>query len=94
MGVRKQVFQERSEPVVSWRSEKETVAITDHLAYPLEYAPPGMEQELRRRGQVSWTCRLRKFVDYDLPLQGMAVHKISSLGFDSALEIANTARPT
>jgi hypothetical protein len=79
--------------VVSWPSDKETVAITDLSTYPLEYAPDGLEQELRRRGQVFWTCRSRKFVNYDVPLHGMAVQKVSSLDVESIPEIPNTYRP-
>jgi serine/threonine protein kinase len=71
------------ELVISWPSGKETIAITDLLAYPLEYAPAGLEQELRRRGQVFWTCRSRKFVHYDVPLQGMELQKVRPQGYDS-----------
>jgi hypothetical protein len=86
-------FKNEVELVVSWPSDRETIAITDLLAYPLEYAPSGFEQELRRRGQVFWACRLRNFVNYDVPLQGMAVQKVSSLDAGSMREISNTDRP-
>jgi hypothetical protein len=85
-------FKSEVDLVVSWPSEKDTIAIRDLLTYPLEYAPVGFEEELRRRGQVFWSFRLRRFVNYDVPLQGVAVQKVSSLDVDSAPEIANTSR--
>jgi hypothetical protein len=71
-------FKNEVDLVVSWPSNKDTIAITDLLTYPLEYAPAGLEQELRHRGQAFWACRSRKFVNYDVPLQGMEVQKVGS----------------
>jgi hypothetical protein len=71
-------FKNKVDLVVPWPSDEDTIAITDLLTHPLEYAPAGFEQELRRRGQVFWACHLRKFVNYDVPLQGMEVQKVSS----------------
>jgi hypothetical protein len=86
-------FKNEVDLVVSWPSEKDTIAIIDLPTYPLEHAPTGLEQELRCRGEVFWGCRLRKFVNYDVPLKGMAVQKVSVLDVDSMREIANTDRP-
>jgi hypothetical protein len=86
-------FKNQVDLVVPWPSDKDTIAITDLHTYPLEYAPTGFEQELRRRGQVFWTCRSRKFVHYDVPLQGMEVQKVRLLDVDSMYKIANTDRP-
>jgi hypothetical protein len=71
-------FKNEVDLTVSWAPDKATVAITNLLTYPLEYALPGLKQELRRRGEVFWACRSRKFVNYDVPLQGMEVQKVSS----------------
>jgi hypothetical protein len=71
-------FKNKVDLVVSWPSDKDTIAIADLLTYPLEYAPAGLEQDLRHRGQVFWACRSRKFINYNVPLQGMEVQKVSS----------------
>jgi hypothetical protein len=87
-------FKDEVELVVTWPSDKDTIAITDLLTYPLEHAPAGFEQELRRRGQVFWGCRSRKFVNYEVPSQGMEVQTVRPLNIDSVHKIANADRPT
>jgi hypothetical protein len=85
-------FKDELDLVVPWPSDKETVAITDLLVFPLEYAPARFQQELRRRGQVFWACRSRKFVNYDISLPGMEVQKVRLLNVESMNEIANIDR--
>jgi hypothetical protein len=85
-------FKNEVDLVVSWPSDRDTIAIRDLLIYPLKYAPASCEQELRRRGQIFWACRSRKFVNYDVPLQGMEVQKVSPQDVSGIHEIANASR--
>jgi hypothetical protein len=64
---------------VPWPSgiDAETIIITDLDVYPLQYARAGMEQELRSRGEVFWACRSRKFINYNLPIEGMEPHIVT-----------------
>jgi hypothetical protein len=86
-------FKNEVELVVPWPSDEDTIAITDLFTYPLEYAPAGFEQELRRRGQVFWACRSRNFINYDVPLKGMEVQKVGSQDFGSMHDTTNADRP-
>ncbi|KAF2833898.1 P-loop containing nucleoside triphosphate hydrolase protein [Ophiobolus disseminans] len=73
-------FQNKVVLNISWPSGNDIVAITDLQVYPLEYAVAGLDNELRARGEVFWACRSRKFVNYDVPLEGMEV-QISNLRY-------------
>jgi hypothetical protein len=61
---------------VRWSFESDSVPITGLDVYPLEYAQAGLQETLRNRGKVFWSCRSRKFVGYDKPLQGMEIQKV------------------
>ncbi|KAL2075373.1 hypothetical protein VTL71DRAFT_316 [Oculimacula yallundae] len=45
-------------------SVTEAFDITDLNFYPIEYARPSLENELRKRGKMFWACRSRKCVSY------------------------------
>ena len=68
---------------IPWPSDSDTTALTDLSAYPLVYAKTGVENELRARGEVFWACRLRKFVNYDVPLGGMEVQIVMNTDLES-----------
>lgn len=78
---------------IPWPSDDDTVAITDLPVYPLQYAHAGLEAELRNRGEVFWACRSRKFVAYDVPLQGMEVQIVRPVISVKLCNIANATRP-
>jgi hypothetical protein len=71
-----QFFQQKRTLAVPWPSESDLTAITELQTYPLQYAQEGLEQELKTRGEVFWACRLRKFINYDVPLKGMEVQLV------------------
>jgi len=54
-------------------------AITDLQVYPLDRATYQLRDELRSRGETFWACRSRKFLNYDVPLQGMEVQIVMFL---------------
>lgn len=58
---------------VPWPSDDTIIPITDLHAYPLTYARPGLEEELRARGDIFWASRWRNLVNYNVPLDGMEV---------------------
>ena len=69
-------FQNNAVLQIPWPSDGNIVAITDLQVYPLARAMPGLEDELRARGEVFWACRSRKFVNYNVPLEGMEVQNV------------------
>jgi hypothetical protein len=54
-----------------WPSSSEQIQITELPVYPLRYAADGVESELRDRGETFWACRRQKYVNYNVPLQGL-----------------------
>ncbi|KAH5442997.1 hypothetical protein HBI23_131260 [Parastagonospora nodorum] len=61
-------FKNEAVLVVSWPSDSDTIHITDLHTYPLRHAH-----------EIFWACRFRKFVNYDVPLEGMEVQKTFKL---------------
>ncbi|KAF2113907.1 hypothetical protein BDV96DRAFT_661132 [Lophiotrema nucula] len=59
--------------VVKWQAVSDIVPISDLQIYPLRFDKTGLQERLRRRGIDFWACRWRKFVSYDVPLQGIEV---------------------
>ena len=55
-----------------WPTNSKHVAITELPIYPLRFAAEGVESRLRDRGHTFWACRRRKFVSYNIPVQGLA----------------------
>jgi hypothetical protein len=45
--------------------KREPRPIQSLSVYPLEYAKPGLEEELQSRGEKFWSCKSRTFVSYD-----------------------------
>ncbi|KAF5013004.1 hypothetical protein FDECE_951 [Fusarium decemcellulare] len=45
-------------------SQTEEFSIVDLPIYPLEFVTDSIDQVLRKRGQMFWKCRFRKFVSY------------------------------
>jgi hypothetical protein len=72
-------YQDKVTLTVPWPSDADMVIITDLDVYPLQYSDTGLEQELRRRGEIFWTCRQRKFVNYTVPSPGMEAQAVGSL---------------
>ncbi|CAI9632725.1 unnamed protein product [Alternaria burnsii] len=54
-----------------WPSKSQQIAITELPVYPIRYAVDGVESGLRERGYTFWSCRRQKYVNYDVPLQGL-----------------------
>ncbi|CAN9251471.1 unnamed protein product [Alternaria alternata] len=54
-----------------WPSSSEQIRITELPVYPLRYAADGVESGLRERGETFWACRRQKYVNYNVPLQGL-----------------------
>lgn len=46
-------------------STPESIPISDLEVFPIQYSPPEIVQQLRRRGQAFWKCRNRKLVSYE-----------------------------
>lgn len=56
--------------VVPWPDfREEQVPIASLVAQPLRLDKSGLEQRLEERGRSFWSCRHRKFVSYDAPIQ-------------------------
>ncbi len=66
-------FRREVELTIPWPSKSEPIDITDLDVYPLKYAKGGLEDRLRSRGERFWACRDRRYVSYEVPLQGMEV---------------------
>jgi len=64
---------------IPWPSDTIVKAITDLQVYPLDRATYQLRDELRSRGETFWACRSRKFLNYDVPLQGMEVQIVMFL---------------
>jgi hypothetical protein len=63
---------------MEWPSSRsDTVPISDLSAYPLRLDTTGLEDQLRRRGRVFWSCRKRRYVSYDVSLPGMEVQRVN-----------------
>jgi hypothetical protein len=72
-------YQNRVTLDIKWPSTtNNAIAITDLELYPIAYAEEGLEDALRTRGQTFWTCRLRKFINYSVPLEGMEVQIVTN----------------
>ncbi|KAH8625778.1 AAA ATPase [Alternaria alternata] len=54
-----------------WPSSSERIRITELPVYPLRYAADGVESGLRERGETFWACRRQKYVNYNVPPQGL-----------------------
>jgi hypothetical protein len=52
-----------------WPSRAKQVAITSLPIYPLRYDTKEVEEKLRARGRIFWSCRNRKYVSYKTPHQ-------------------------
>ena len=63
-------FQKKIQIPTKWPSRLDQVAIAELSVYPIRYALEGIESGLRKRGNTFWACRQRKYVNYDMPLQG------------------------
>jgi hypothetical protein len=73
-------FRKSSQLKIPWPSPRsDTVEISDLPAYPLRLDTTGLEHRLRRRGHIFWSCRKRKYVSYDVSLQGMEVQLVRLL---------------
>jgi hypothetical protein len=63
--------QETQFEVDEWPSESSGVMpIADLDIFPLKYAAPGVEDRLRRRGLVLWSCRKWRYMGYSYRSQG------------------------
>ncbi|KAK2746120.1 hypothetical protein FQN55_005749 [Onygenales sp. PD_40] len=72
-------YREEKESKLSWPASgppDEEIPISSLSMYPLRHAPPGLEKQLRSRGEVLWKCRKRHFVAYNPP--------------NTAIEVQNT----
>jgi hypothetical protein len=72
-------FREHNITVIKWPSKSNLAAITELLLYPIRFATAGIESKLRERGHTFWGCRQRKYVSYDVPLQGLGSQLVSIL---------------
>jgi hypothetical protein len=61
-----------------WPSESSQVAIKDLSVYPVRHAAEGIKPALRKRGDTFWSCRRRKYVNYDMPLHGLGSQLVRS----------------
>lgn len=53
---------------VDWTAEMpDEIDIESLPVYPLEYDQSGLEERLRKRGEIFWQCRKRKYVSYKAP---------------------------
>lgn len=64
---------------VSWPSKSDVIPISQLQVFPLRLDKTGSEEVLRRRGKIFWSCRKQRFVDYDVPPQGMEFQKVKSV---------------
>jgi hypothetical protein len=72
-------FRKDSTLRISWPSKSNCIPITELSVYPLRYAEKGLEEKLQSRGQTFWACRKRKYISYDVPLQGLSVQIVSAM---------------
>ena len=57
-------FRQLHEMRVSWTSDSTTMTLSDLRCYPLRYGRKGLSEERARCGEVFWSCRKRKYVEY------------------------------
>lgn len=62
-------YRESQVITLSWPSAAGSVKITELQYYPLQFDETGLEKTLRSRGHVFWSCRTRRHVGYDAPLE-------------------------
>ncbi|KAK2788361.1 hypothetical protein FQN52_006685 [Onygenales sp. PD_12] len=63
-------YREEKESMLYWPASAppdEEIPISCLSMYPLRYALPGFEKQLRSRGEMLWKCRKRHFVAYNPP---------------------------
>ena len=63
-------FRKHTTMPVKWPSRLNRVEIKDLSVYPIRHAEDGVQAMLRMRGNTFWSCRRRKYVNYDVPLPG------------------------
>lgn len=66
---------------ITWPSYDDQIPISRLPLYPLRFDTSGLEQRLRKRGELFWDCRKRKFVSYESsssPLELQTVRTRSS----------------
>jgi hypothetical protein len=79
---------------VSWPSKSDVIPISQLKVFPLRLDKTGSEEVLRRRGGIFWSCRKQRFVDYDVPPQGMEVRKVKSVISRRCGLLADNISPT
>ncbi|KAK2810498.1 hypothetical protein FQN50_002987 [Emmonsiellopsis sp. PD_5] len=73
-------YREDKESELYWpasRPPDEEIPISSLSMYPLRHAPPGLEKQLRSRGEMLWKCRKRHFVAYNPPSATIEVQNTS-----------------
>lgn len=66
----------------------EHILISDLEVFPIKYAPYEIREQLRRRGQASWKCRIRRLVTYEVQSKDSQDSMVSN-----AFELQGLLRP-
>ena len=67
-------------------SRRDVLPIRDLSVYPLKYAEPGLEEELRARGEKFWSCTNRIYISYnDENMFGDPAHRGARYMIDTAM---------
>jgi len=71
-------FRKHTTMLIKWPSKSERVEIKDLSVYPIRHAEDGVQAMLRVRGITFWGCRRKRYVNYDVPLQGLGSQLVRS----------------
>ena len=71
-------FRKHTTIPIKWPSKAKQMDIKGLSVYPVRYAEDGVQASLRVRGHTFWSCRRRKYVNYHVPLQGLASQPVRS----------------
>lgn len=71
-------FRKDTTLTVDWPTRSMQAKMEDLSVYPISQASEGIESGLRRRGEIFWSCRRRRYVNHDTPLQGLGSQLVRS----------------
>ncbi|XPS78606.1 hypothetical protein M3J07_010619 [Ascochyta lentis] len=66
-------FQDDFDFEIDWLSQSDVIPISDLPYFPLRLDKTGLAARLERRGNTFWSCRRRRYINYEALLEGMRV---------------------
>jgi len=62
--------------VVKWPSGPDTIKISELSFFPLRFDETGLEERLRHRGNIFWSCRTRRYVCYSVASDESSIQSV------------------